>query len=184
MNQSTGLLLMVTLLLLTAGIQYGRVDLLTEENPPAVSVSQSDGIWVELGEGFPVPGVHQFIDDMTLRGVIQMTTGHNGIILCENNGLDRPLASGDFLSLEFEDAEIIKINRGWMTAARRMILNIPLRPQTMTAADWLALPGIGVKLANSIEQDRQKNGDFASFAELERVPGIGPGRLAAWKKYF
>lgn len=184
MNQRSGLLLLVVLMLLTAGIQYGRVDLLAEENPPTVFVGQSDGIWVELGEGFPVPGVHQFIDGMTLRVVIQMTTGNKGLVPCENNALDSLLVSGDFISLKLEGAEIVNVNRGWMAASRRMILHIPLRPQNMTAADWLALPGIGIKLANSIEQDRQKNGGFSSFEELERVPGIGPGRLAAWKKYF
>lgn len=174
----------VVLMLLIAGIRYGRMDLLSEENPPAVSVSQSDKIWVELGEGFPVAGVHQFIDGITPRGVIQMTIGLQSSIPCLTKSIDSPLVSGEFLAIQVEDVEIIEVNRRWMPASRRMILNIPLRPQTMTVADWQALPGIGIKLADSIEQDRQKNGVFASFAELERVPGIGPGRLAAWKKYF
>ncbi len=65
-----------------------------------------------------------------------------------------------------------------------MVLAIPLQPQTMTPDDWLALPGIGPKLTAAIELDRQKNGDFRSLVDLERVPGIGSGRLAAWRKYF
>ena len=184
MNQRAGLLLAVALLLLTAGIRYGRVDLLMEENPPAVYVSENDGIWVELGEGFPELGVHQFIDGTTPRGVIQMTFGEGDPIRCVKTSLDNPLVSGEILSLRLEHAEIIEMSRGWMPAARRMILGIPLRPQTMSSADWMALPGIGPKLAAAIELDRQKNGDFSSLSELERVPGIGSGRLAAWKKFF
>ena len=71
-----------------------------------------------------------------------------------------------------------------MAANRRMVLAIPLQPQTMTLDDWQALPGIGPKLATAIELDRQKNGEFCTLADLDRVPGIGPGRLAAWKMYF
>lgn len=184
MKQRAGLLLVVALLLLTAGIQYGRVALFMEEGPPAVSVGESDRIWVELGEGFPQPGIHQFIDETTLCGAIQMTLGAKGYIHCLKVFTDHPLVSGEFLSLDAENTEIINLKRSWMTADRRMVLAIPLQPQTMTPDDWQALPGIGPKLATAIEYDRQKNGDFSSLADLKRVPGIGPGRLAAWKMYF
>ncbi|MCD4688221.1 MAG: helix-hairpin-helix domain-containing protein [Desulfuromonadaceae bacterium] len=184
MKQRAGLPLLAVLLLLIAGIQYGWVALFSEEGHPAVSVGDSHGIWLELGEGFPQPGVHQFIDETTLCSVIQMTLGEEASVRCLKNASDRPLASGDFLSLQMEGGEIIEINQGWMTAKRRMVLAIPLQPQTMTPDDWLALPGIGPKLAAAIELDRQKNGGFRSLADLKRVPGIGSGRLSAWRKYF
>jgi competence protein ComEA len=184
MKQRAGLLLLVALMLMTAGLRYGRVALFNEEGHPAVSVGDSHGIWLELGEGFPQPGVHQFIDETTLCGVIQMTLGEEASVRCLKISSDRPLASGEFLSLQMEDSEIIEINQWWMTAERRMVLAIPLQPQTMTPDDWLALPGIGPKLAAAIELDRQKNGGFRSLADLERVPGIGSGRLSAWRKYF
>lgn len=184
MKQRAGLLLLVALMLMTAGLRYGRVALFNEEGHPAVSVGDSHGIWLELGEGFPQPGVHQFIDETTLCSVIQMTIGEEASVRCLKNASDRPLASGEFLSLQMEGGEIVEINQWWMTAERRMVLAIPLQPQTMTSDDWLALPGIGPKLAAAIELDRQKNGDFRSLADLERVPGIGSGRLSAWRKYF
>lgn len=174
----------VALMLLIAGIRYGRVDLLMEENPPAVSIGDSDRIWVELGEGFPDPGIHQFIDGATPQSVIQVTLCERYSNRCVITSLDNPLVSGESISVRLEGTEIIEVERRWMPAAHRMTLGIPLRPQTMSSADWMALPGIGPKLAASIELYRQKNGDFSSFSELERVPGIGPGRLAAWEKYF
>ncbi len=184
MKQRAGLPLLVALLLLTAGIQYGRVALFLEEGPPAVFVNDNDRNWVELGEGFPQPGIHQFIDEAVLCDVIKMTLGVRGSDRCLSFFSERPLASGEYLSIQTEHAEIINLNRRWMTAERRIVLAIPLQPQTMTGDDWRALPGIGPKLAAFIELDRQKNGDFCSLADLERVPGIGPGRLAAWNEYF
>lgn len=183
-DAKTGLLLALALMLLTAGIRYGRVGLLMEGTAPAVSVSNSDRIWVELADGFPEPGIHQFIDGVTPRGVIQVTLGVDGRSRCVNISLDRPLVSGESLCVQMKDTEIIEIKRKWMSASRRMVLGIPLRPQTMTGDDWMAIPGIGPKLATSIELDRQKNGEFTSFSQLARVSGIGPGRLAAWEKYF
>ncbi len=83
-----------------------------------------------------------------------------------------------------EPTENIEVKRGWMKASQRMVLRIPLQLETMTADDWLALPGIGPKLAARIEADRQKNGVCSSFRELKRVSGIGPKRLEAWEKFF
>jgi competence protein ComEA len=155
-----------------------------EENPPAVSVIGGDGIWIELGEGFPEQGIHQLIDGWTPRSVIQMTLGARGLDHSIKTLLDRPLITGESLCLRLKSTEIIEIERRWMAASKRMVLGIPLQPQTMNSADWMALPGIGPKLAAAIELDRQKNGGFRSFSELERVSGIGPGRLAAWERFF
>jgi competence protein ComEA len=71
-----------------------------------------------------------------------------------------------------------------MPAAQRMALGIPLHPERMSVEDWEALAGIGPKLAQAIEVERQQNGDFGSLAGLQRVKGIGSKRLAAWEKYF
>ncbi len=184
MKQRAGLSLLVVLLLLIAIIQYGRVALFIEEGPPAFFIGESDGIWVELGEGFMQPGIHQFIDETGLCSVIQVTHGSSDYSRCLKVFADYPLTSGEYISIQTEGVEIIDINRKWMAAHRRMVLDVLLQPQTMTSDDWQALPGIGPKLAAAIELDRQKNGEFCSLADLERVPGIGPGRLAAWKKFF
>jgi competence protein ComEA len=54
----------------------------------------------------------------------------------------------------------------------------------MVGDDWQALPGIGPKLAERIEVDRQKNGEFASLEDLKRVSGIGKKRIEAWRIFF
>lgn len=57
----------------------------------------------------------------------------------------------------------------------------PLDLNTATAEQLDSLPGIGPVTAQKILDYRQKHGPFRSVAELEGVPGIGPGRLAQLK---
>jgi competence protein ComEA len=54
----------------------------------------------------------------------------------------------------------------------------PIDVNTATADRLEALPGIGPTLAAAIVQERERNGPFRSVDDLNRVPGIGPGRLA------
>lgn len=78
----------------------------------------------------------------------------------------------------------MEIKRGFMSAGQRMTLGVRLHPDRMSLRDWQALPGIGPKLAERIEEDRQKNGDFGVWSEVRRVKGIGPRRIEALEKYF
>jgi len=50
---------------------------------------------------------------------------------------------------------------------------------TADEAELQLLPGIGPGLAARIVADRQSNGPFNSIDDLERVTGIGPKRLEA-----
>lgn len=184
MRQRAGLLLLVALLSMTAIFQHGRGNFFLKERPPAVSCCVPEGIWVELGDGFPEPGIHQFIDEMTPAAVIEVTLDKKCSAESFPPGLNHPLVSGEYLSIVVQGSEVVHLNRGWMNAGRRMVLAIPLRPETMSASDWEELPGIGPKLAARIESDRQINGEISSLSELKRVPGIGPKRLRDLEKYF
>ena len=58
-----------------------------------------------------------------------------------------------------------------------------MRPETIdvntASVDELQwLPGIVEARARAIVDDRERNGPFASCAELVRVPGIGPATVA------
>ncbi|HEX5615059.1 MAG TPA: ComEA family DNA-binding protein [Acidimicrobiia bacterium] len=58
----------------------------------------------------------------------------------------------------------------------------PVGPLDLNAAgttELETLPGIGPTLAAAIVEERERNGPFRSVDDLERVPGIGSGRLDA-----
>ena len=48
-----------------------------------------------------------------------------------------------------------------------------------TAAELARLPRVGLALAKAIVAEREAKGPFGSLEGLDRVPGIGPGMLAA-----
>lgn len=182
--QQRGLTLLVCLLAAWLAFNLGRSAFpIDRESPPAVVVS-AIGIRVMLGEGFVAAGVHQFSDAVTPAGVIEMTETVVSVPMPGGELWLRPLSSGERLDLVQESPQEVGLRRSYMPAEARMLLGIPLHPERMSREDWQALPGIGEKLAEAIEQDRQKNGDFGSLAALRRVRGIGPGRLKSWERFF
>lgn len=82
--------------------------------------------------------------------------------------------------------------RGWLgcaadhpDAARRpptgeeaLALGLPLDPNTASARDLAFVPGLSPALGAAIVADRRANGLFLTVDDLERVRGVGPGRLA------
>jgi competence protein ComEA len=49
---------------------------------------------------------------------------------------------------------------------------------TASADELETLPGIGPTLAAAIIEERERNGSFHNVDDLNRVPGIGDGRLS------
>lgn len=183
MRPPRGTLPLVVLLLIYLGFVFGRSRLFHPERP-AIVVEKPRGVRVMFGEGFPQGGIHQFSDDIDLFSAIKLTglpVGQN--VLMSAVG-DLPAIDGGSLALIENNNEIIGIECGWMPAAQRMALGIPLHPDRMSRSDWEALPGIGPRLAARIEEDRQKNGDFCSLNVLIRVSGIGAKSIAKWRGFF
>ncbi len=54
----------------------------------------------------------------------------------------------------------------------------PIDVNTATLDQLETLPGIGPTLAGAIVQERERNGPFHTVDDLNRVPGIGDGRLS------
>ncbi len=173
------LLLLCSLLL----YPYGRAAL-QQEGLPAFSIRDESAIQVGLGEGFPLPGIHQFSDGTPLSGVIEMTgrsmADYQGPAFVSVQSLQAgaqidllPMAGGRFA-----------IQTSWLPAGQRVALGIPLHPDRMSLLDWEFLPGVGSALAQAIETDRQINGDFVHLQSLQRVHGIGKSRIAKWQEFF
>lgn len=152
--------------------------------PVAFSSYSTRGVTVRLKGAVPLPGVYRFCDGATVATVINVTVPQVSAKLADNKYFDLKLHSGDVLEVIPKDRQRIEIAINKMKAKERMILGIPLDPDAMDVADWDSLPGIGPGLANSIVNDRHKNGDFGSVEALQRVPGVGEGKLNEIIKYF
>jgi competence protein ComEA len=95
-----------------------------------------------------------------------------------------PLRPGEFMNILIAESQVVEFERNWLPALQRMALGIALHPDCMNYDDWQALSGVGPRLAQRIEDDRQQNGDFGSLDGLKRVRGIGPRSIEGWKKFF
>lgn len=159
--------------------------LLPVQDSPAFSLPPSSGLRVLLGDGFPNPGVHQFSDGSTISSVIGLT----GVAAAvsgprSGGGGDPDLVDGMALTLVKTDGDGWVVEQNWMPARQRLALGILLHPDRMSRDDWVTLPGIGEKMAERIEDDRQIYGDFGGFDALERVKGIGPAMLKKLRPFF
>lgn len=158
---------------------------LLEQGSPVLLAPRAAGVRVLLGDGFPQPGVHQFSDGSTVLSVIKLAGGASQFgVVVEGAGMDQVLVDGMAFALVNHTEVPIEIRQGWMPARQRLALGIPLHPDRMSREDWVALPGIGERMALRIEEDRQKYGDFFRFEALERVKGIGPAKLKALRPFF
>ena len=128
--------------------------------------------------------MYQLNDGLSLFDVIKLTVfPANDFSLPADVPLG-PAIDGAHYIVGKKQQKIEIVQRGWMSASQRIVLGIPLHPDRMSSSDWLALPGIGLKLADRIDRDRQKNGDFGSLAALNRVKGIGQKSIENWRIFF
>jgi competence protein ComEA len=65
-----------------------------------------------------------------------------------------------------------------LDGVERLALGLPLDPNRARAAELALVPGLSPRLAAALVADREARGPFASVEDVERVRGIGPGRLA------
>jgi competence protein ComEA len=146
--------------------------------PPAASVL------VRLAGNLPRPGIFYLPAATSVTGAIKMTLPDFPLVLLAAGVPDRPLHSGDILTLRCENGKVSVLSLEPMAGRERMLLGIPLNPDHLGVQEWEALPGIGPLLAARIVADRQENGAFGGIEGVLRVPGIGPGTLARIKRYF
>lgn len=183
MKASRGRFLLLLAAFVPLAVHLGRAALPREE-PPAFFVEKRTGIFVGLENGSRPGKIHQFPDGTTLKSVIEMADLSEGR---EGSGCidpEKPVQDGEAIKILRSAPGKCEITRSWLPAGQRIALGIPLHPDRMRQEDWEVLPGIGPRLAEAVEKDRQFNGDFGSLEALDRVRGIGPKRIDSWREFF
>jgi competence protein ComEA len=77
-----------------------------------------------------------------------------------------------------------KAHLGDMEAYFRVSLRIPLSLNRESEQDLTAIPGISVRLAGAIVQERERRGGFKRVEEIATVRGIGPALYKKIKPYL
>lgn len=180
--RGTGLILL--LLLFVAILHYSRWAFPEWGSLPAVMRLQPQLATVAVADSDGRYRLYQFHDGGKLGDVIKMTDKFSAEGKLPEKLHTTPIFSGEVVKVTKVEGESFQVDRSWLSARHRILLQIPLHPDKMTVLDWETLPGIGPKLATAIEYDRQKNGDFNEFLALDRVKGIGVKKLEAWQEYF
>jgi competence protein ComEA len=145
---------------------------------------QPGKVTVRLAGDFPRPGVYRFPKGTTAPAAIKMTVPDAALPAVSGDVTRGALASGDIVTLFLHRPQRGHFTLARMPAKEMVLLGIPLKVDELQVDDWDSLPGIGPVLAARIMADRQENGAFQSVEGLLRVPGVGPAKLAALRKYF
>ncbi len=71
-----------------------------------------------------------------------------------------------------------------LTGRERLLAGLPVDLNAATPEDLAVIPGMTPRLAVAVVADRARRGPFTSLDDLERVRGIGPGRLARARPFL
>jgi len=157
------LILVVLLLFLfrTAGVNYPRGRILARQN-----------FFVQIEGDIKNPGVYCFdqkddISRLIERGQTQKPVSHS------SGGVDDVLIhSGSKVTFRIDSSEIRYINEE-MSSFYKITLGMPVSINMETRDGLVAVPGIGPLLAESIVNERRRQGGFKTLEDLRSVHGIG-----------
>jgi competence protein ComEA len=156
--------------------------------PPApaafLSSSPSHG-FVQLSGAVRHPGIFPVSANTLTSDVINMAVPLRPLArLRLGDAGQAPAVSGTHIHLAIDAGGTGHLSRTPMPAVTRMSLLIPLDINSMTVADFEALPGIGPAMARRMVEYRQKNGGHMTVEDLPSVEGIGEKRYEQLRPLF
>ncbi len=153
--------LAVLMLLLVSGLVIRRVWQARSAPAPAALV--------EVQGAVPSPGIYELPEGTTVRQAFAAAGADPVAVL--DPFADLPVYHG-YRVLLLPDGS----TRVWLTD-ERLLVGLPLDPNTADADLLEQLPGIGPARAAAIVDERRAGGPFAAVDDLIRVRGIGPATL-------
>ncbi|KAB0666559.1 helix-hairpin-helix domain-containing protein [Oryzomonas japonica] len=131
------------------------------------------------------PGMYPLAANIMTQSAIKMAEPLRPLKRLAPAGVaERRLKNGEDIRLTIREDGQGDVTFIPLPASERMLMGIPLDINTMGAADFDRLPGIGPLIAGRIVAYRQNNGGSMALEELLNVEGIGEKRYETIKRYF
>lgn len=149
--------------------------------PPTTSAAR---IIVHVAGAVAVPGVYDVAAGARIDDAIAAAGGAIGTADPDALNLAAVVADGTRVYVPIvgeEVAEPIRVDHGpavGLPADTPQAVG-PIDVNRASAAELVSLPGVGPATATAIVAERERNGPFLDVDDLDRVPGIGPAKLAA-----
>lgn len=152
--------------------------------PAALRVSHGRGadVVVDVTGAVRRPGVYRLGADQRVQDAVRRAGGpaHDAQLAAVN--LAARLTDGAQILVPGRAAAGTGTPTGTVAGAPGAVVPVsPVNLNTATPEQLDGLDGIGPTTAQKIVEYRSQHGGFGSLQDLDRIPGIGPKRLAALK---
>lgn len=176
---------LIVAMVIIASLVYVQQGILAlQVSPVAFRASQSVGYYIELPASLTASGLEQVVHVNSSQDLLAYICDDTAIPLLQVYLQQHKLCSGQRIVFGRGSLGGWLVRIDFMSAERRLTLGVPLHPDQMSRSDWLALPGVGTRIAQKIVENQESYGDFYTFDALKRVNGIGAKTLDRWRPFF
>jgi competence protein ComEA len=147
-----------------------------------VASAATSGVTVHVAGSVLTPGVYELGSGARVYEAIDRAGGITDDADVDALNLAAPLADGTRIYVPAVGEEVLAgalIDVPVVEGADETGPVGPIDVNRATAAEFDGLPGVGPATSTAIVTERERNGPFLSVDDLERVPGIGPAKLAS-----
>lgn len=168
--------LVILALALSLVLMVGRV--LRQSNTVSPSVKGEGECIYQVMRGKSCLGTIRFSEPAHLSAVLKSLS----LYLPEQHWLQDPIVPCDS-SIDL-DGKSLQTCFSPLSAATLVALGGKIDLNAAEIVDLVVIPGVGGKLAGLIVDHRKRNGPFRSFADLEKVPGVGEKKRATMELFL
>ncbi len=144
-----------------------------------VASAATSGVTVHVAGSVLTPGVYELDSGARVHEAIDQAGGITVDADVDTLNLAAPLADGSRIYVPAVGEEVLAGALIDVPPVAGAVEAGPIDVNQATAAELDGLPGVGPATSMAIVTERQRNGPFLSVDDLERVPGIGPAKLAS-----
>jgi competence protein ComEA len=146
-----------------------------ETGPPPPTNSR---VTVHVAGAVLLPGVYELSPGSRVDDAVEGAGGGTGDAELGRINLAAPIIGGDQIYVPAVGEDVPPAVLGPASAPSESTPSGPVDTNRASACELESLPGVRPVTAAAIVDERNRNGPFSSFDDLERVPGIGPAKLA------